>query len=150
MSLQLVTGSLFVVLSVAYWYLQLATGLFSKRYFLQIAFLMGSGILGAWFAFLVLVITPIKMWRHNDCELEKLSSKTLEFIYDESIPTCKMTEPTRKLENGQTRPPKTTIRIGVRGLGQIDIDDCEVLLQEFTPQKCFIPTDSSKSHAFGA
>jgi pimeloyl-ACP methyl ester carboxylesterase len=50
MSIQLIAGSLFAIVSVIYWYLQLATSFFSKRYFPQIAFLLGSGALGLWFA----------------------------------------------------------------------------------------------------
>ena len=50
MSIQLIAGGLFAIVSIIYWYLQLATGFFSRRYFPQIAFLVGSGALGLWFA----------------------------------------------------------------------------------------------------
>ncbi len=53
MPIQPIVGSLFAVVTIVYWVLQLATTFFCRRYFVQIAFLMASAVLGLWVARLV-------------------------------------------------------------------------------------------------
>jgi pimeloyl-ACP methyl ester carboxylesterase len=53
MPVQLIVGSLFAIVTVVYWVLQLATVFFCRRYLVQIAFLLASGVLGLWYVWLV-------------------------------------------------------------------------------------------------
>jgi len=54
MSLRHSLGILFLTWTAIYWYIQLGTVFFCKRYFLQVAFLVGGGVLGLWFVFSVI------------------------------------------------------------------------------------------------
>ncbi len=54
MSQLYVSGAFFLLFTLGYWYLMLATGHLSKRYFSQIVLLLGGSLFGFWFACLLL------------------------------------------------------------------------------------------------
>ena len=95
---------------------------------------------GAWFGCLVLIITPVRMWKRQDDKVKKYEEQKIELVFDEDrYPGCKGLMKYYD-KNGNVSGEHVYYRVGTRALGGNTIEGVEVLLTNFEPQGAdFLP-----------
>ena len=128
-----------LIVALAIGLLALATG-FSITALSSIAvgasFFIG---LGGWFALMVLVITPMRMWKEKKDKLDIFEQVGLELVFDEArYAACRMD--TSPSHGGGIITKRTLYRVGVRATGGHTVEGAEVMLKDFKPQGApFLP-----------